>query len=133
MFDVKLWFCYFFGLICQRVFSIRNVSNSQRAETFFAMLIFFFVDVFFFYKQIVQLTHWFTKKNVYKEDNFFLQTVQHKLAEIKTEVCVGRAFVDQCLRIHNERGLDSATASMAKYWYLPMKCSFWVYFKNKLP
>lgn len=75
--------------------------------------------LFFFNKQIVQLTHWFTEKKVYKEDNFFLQTVQHKLAEIKTEVCVGRAFVDQCLRIHNERGLDSATASMAKYWYLP--------------
>ncbi|XP_048728474.1 long-chain specific acyl-CoA dehydrogenase, mitochondrial-like isoform X2 [Ostrea edulis] len=45
-----------------------------------------------------------------------LQTVQHKLAEIKTEVAVGRAFLDQCLKIHNERGLDSVTASMAKYW-----------------
>ncbi|XP_064617696.1 long-chain specific acyl-CoA dehydrogenase, mitochondrial-like [Liolophura sinensis] len=45
-----------------------------------------------------------------------LQTIQHKLAEIKTDVCVSRAFVDQCLEIHNNRGLDSFTASMAKYW-----------------
>merc|ERR1711976_208710 len=45
-----------------------------------------------------------------------LQTIQHKLAEIKTDVCVGRAFLDQCLEIHNTKGLDSQMASMAKYW-----------------
>ncbi|BFZ22245.1 hypothetical protein BsWGS_25284 [Bradybaena similaris] len=45
-----------------------------------------------------------------------LQTVQHKLAEMKTEIAVGRAFIDQCMEIHNTRGLDSSTASMAKYW-----------------
>lgn len=45
-----------------------------------------------------------------------LQTIQHKLAEIKTDVCVGRAFTDNCLKIHHERGLDSESASMAKYW-----------------
>lgn len=44
------------------------------------------------------------------------QTVQHKLAELKTEICVGRAFVDSCLQLHAEHRLDSATASMAKYW-----------------
>lgn len=45
-----------------------------------------------------------------------LQTVQHRLAELKTEICVGRAFVDSCLQLHSERKLDSSTASMAKYW-----------------
>ncbi|XP_064643783.1 long-chain specific acyl-CoA dehydrogenase, mitochondrial-like [Lineus longissimus] len=45
-----------------------------------------------------------------------LQTIQHELAEIKTEVCVGRAFLDQCLALHAEERLDSSTASMAKYW-----------------
>ncbi|PVD35962.1 hypothetical protein C0Q70_02931 [Pomacea canaliculata] len=45
-----------------------------------------------------------------------LQTVQHKMAEMKTEICITRAFVDQCLEIHNNRGLDSSSASMAKYW-----------------
>ncbi|XP_062373641.1 long-chain specific acyl-CoA dehydrogenase, mitochondrial [Sardina pilchardus] len=45
-----------------------------------------------------------------------LQTVQHKLAELKTDICVGRAFVDSCLQLHALRRLDSSTASMAKYW-----------------
>ncbi|XP_061156216.1 long-chain specific acyl-CoA dehydrogenase, mitochondrial [Syngnathus typhle] len=45
-----------------------------------------------------------------------LQTVQHNLAELKTEICVGRAFVDSCLHLHVEKRLDPATASMAKYW-----------------
>ena len=45
-----------------------------------------------------------------------LQTVQHKLAEMKTNICVGRAFLDNCLQLHSEKRLDSPTASMAKYW-----------------
>ncbi|KAI5611376.1 long-chain specific acyl-CoA dehydrogenase, mitochondrial, partial [Silurus asotus] len=45
-----------------------------------------------------------------------LQTVQHRLAELKTEICVGRAFIDNCLHLHSEKKLDSGTASMAKYW-----------------
>ncbi|XP_061686829.1 long-chain specific acyl-CoA dehydrogenase, mitochondrial [Syngnathoides biaculeatus] len=45
-----------------------------------------------------------------------LQTVQHKLAELKTEICVGRAFIDSCLQLHSEKRLDPSTASMAKYW-----------------
>uniref|UniRef100_UPI003AAFDEBA long-chain specific acyl-CoA dehydrogenase, mitochondrial n=1 Tax=Centroberyx gerrardi TaxID=166262 RepID=UPI003AAFDEBA len=45
-----------------------------------------------------------------------LQTVQHKLAELKTEICVGRAFVDSCFQLHAEKRLDSSTASMAKFW-----------------
>ncbi|KAG8559084.1 hypothetical protein GDO81_017234 [Engystomops pustulosus] len=45
-----------------------------------------------------------------------LQTVQHKLAEMKTQICVGRTFLDNCLQLHSERRLDSGTASMAKYW-----------------
>ncbi|XP_060594603.1 long-chain specific acyl-CoA dehydrogenase, mitochondrial-like [Ruditapes philippinarum] len=45
-----------------------------------------------------------------------LPTIQHKLAEIKTSVAVSRAFTDRCLEVHNEKGLDSESASMAKYW-----------------
>ncbi|XP_028006891.2 long-chain specific acyl-CoA dehydrogenase, mitochondrial isoform X2 [Eptesicus fuscus] len=44
------------------------------------------------------------------------QTVQHKLAELKTHICVTRAFVDSCLLLHETKRLDSASASMAKYW-----------------
>ncbi|KAM6945752.1 long-chain specific acyl-CoA dehydrogenase, mitochondrial-like [Aplochiton taeniatus] len=45
-----------------------------------------------------------------------LQTVQHRLAELKTDICVGRAFLDSCLQLHADKRLDSSTASMAKYW-----------------
>jgi long-chain-acyl-CoA dehydrogenase len=45
-----------------------------------------------------------------------LQTVRHKLAELKTECTVARTFVDQCIQLHSEEKLDSQMASMAKYW-----------------
>lgn len=45
-----------------------------------------------------------------------IQTIQHKLAELKTQICVTRSFVDRCLEIHNTKGLDSESASMGKYW-----------------
>ena len=44
-----------------------------------------------------------------------LQTIQHSLAELKTEISVVRAFIDQCNELHNMRKLDTSTASMAKY------------------
>jgi long-chain-acyl-CoA dehydrogenase len=49
--------------------------------------------------------------------------VGHKLAEMKTEVCVGRAFVDQCIDLHAQHKLDSAMASMAKYWCTDLQSS----------
>jgi len=45
-----------------------------------------------------------------------LQVTQHKLAEMKTSICMARAFTDNCMAIHNTTGLDSESASMAKYW-----------------
>jgi len=45
-----------------------------------------------------------------------LQTVQHKLAELKTSIAVCRAFVDQCMELHDSQKLDGEMASMAKYW-----------------
>lgn len=44
------------------------------------------------------------------------QTIQHRLAELKTEISVGRAFSDQCLQLHKEKRLDASMASMCKYW-----------------
>lgn len=35
---------------------------------------------------------------------------------MKTNICVSRAFIDQCLQMLNENRLDSVSASMAKYW-----------------
>merc|ERR1719348_2215626 len=45
-----------------------------------------------------------------------LQTVQHKIAELKTSIAVCRAFVDQCMELHDVGKLDGEMASMAKYW-----------------
>jgi len=44
------------------------------------------------------------------------QVIRHQLADAKTDLAVGRAFYDQCLELHNEKRLDSATASMVKMW-----------------
>ena len=44
------------------------------------------------------------------------QNTQFKLAEIKTEVTVGRVFTDHCIRQFMERKLDGTDAAMAKLW-----------------
>ncbi|CAL1546110.1 unnamed protein product [Lymnaea stagnalis] len=38
------------------------------------------------------------------------------MAEMKSDIAVGRAFVDRCIELHNEKKLDGSTASVAKYW-----------------
>ncbi|KAM6945460.1 long-chain specific acyl-CoA dehydrogenase, mitochondrial [Aplochiton taeniatus] len=57
-----------------------------------------------------------TQRKAFGKTIAHLQTVQHRLAELKTEICVGRAFLDSCLQLHADKRLDSSTASMAKYW-----------------
>lgn len=44
------------------------------------------------------------------------QNTRYKLAEMATETTIARTFIDQCVELHNEKKLDQATASMAKYW-----------------
>jgi acyl-CoA dehydrogenase len=50
------------------------------------------------------------------------QAIQFKLAECKTEATVARVFVDHCVALHLNGGLDAATASMAKYWVTDLQC-----------
>jgi alkylation response protein AidB-like acyl-CoA dehydrogenase len=38
------------------------------------------------------------------------------VAEMATETRIARVFVDDCVRLHNEGGLDASGASMAKWW-----------------
>ncbi len=45
-----------------------------------------------------------------------LQNTRFKLAEMATEITIGRVFADRCLELHAEKKLDHASASMAKYW-----------------
>lgn len=47
---------------------------------------------------------------------FALQNTKFKLAEIATEIQVGRAFIDRCVEDLVAGRLDPATASMAKLW-----------------
>jgi acyl-CoA dehydrogenase len=45
-----------------------------------------------------------------------MQNTRHKLADLKTEIAVGWAFIDQCLASHIEGKLTTHEASMAKLW-----------------
>jgi alkylation response protein AidB-like acyl-CoA dehydrogenase len=50
------------------------------------------------------------------------QNTRFKLAELATEVQVARVFVDRCLELLLAGKLDTATASMAKYWVSDLEC-----------
>jgi acyl-CoA dehydrogenase len=44
------------------------------------------------------------------------QNTRFKLAELATETQIARVFVDRCIELLMAKELDTATASMAKYW-----------------
>jgi acyl-CoA dehydrogenase len=48
------------------------------------------------------------------------QNTQFELADIKTEVTVGKVFIDHCIERHIAGQLDTVTASMAKTWATDM-------------
>ena len=50
------------------------------------------------------------------------QNTRFKLAELTTEAQVARVFVDRCLELLLAKNLDTATASMAKYWCTQKQC-----------
>jgi len=50
------------------------------------------------------------------------QNTQFKLAECKTEATIAKVFVNHCVEQHLKGELDSATASMAKYWVTDLLC-----------
>jgi alkylation response protein AidB-like acyl-CoA dehydrogenase len=50
------------------------------------------------------------------------QNTRFSLAEAKTELQVARVFVDRCVELVLEGRLDTATASMAKYWCTDLQC-----------
>jgi acyl-CoA dehydrogenase len=51
-----------------------------------------------------------------------LQNTRFKLAECKTDVHVGRIFVDKCIQQFIAGRLDSITAAMVKYWLTDCQC-----------
>ena len=50
------------------------------------------------------------------------QNTRFKLAEIKTEITVGRIYVDKCLALHLNGELDATMGAMAKLWCTEMQC-----------
>ena len=50
------------------------------------------------------------------------QNTRYTLAELQTEVQVARVFVDKCCELIVQEKLDTATASMAKYWCSDLQC-----------
>ncbi len=62
------------------------------------------------------------ERKVFGKTVFDFQTTKHTLAELKTEVQVGRTFVDRCIQEMMDGHLDPATAAMAKYWITDLQC-----------
>jgi alkylation response protein AidB-like acyl-CoA dehydrogenase len=50
------------------------------------------------------------------------QNTRFKLAEMQTEVQIAQVFVDKCTDLVLTDKLDTATASMAKYWCSDLQC-----------
>ncbi len=56
------------------------------------------------------------ERKAFGKEILSFQNTRFKLAEMATEVQIGRTFVDRCIEQMLEEKLDAATASMAKYW-----------------
>ncbi|MEO7854607.1 MAG: acyl-CoA dehydrogenase family protein [Rubrivivax sp.] len=56
------------------------------------------------------------ERKVFGQPVASFQNTRYKLAEAQTEAQVARVFVDQCMQLLLNDKLDTATASMAKYW-----------------
>ncbi len=50
------------------------------------------------------------------------QNTQFVLAECKAEATIAKVFVNYCIGEHLKKTLDTATASMAKYWLTDLQC-----------
>jgi acyl-CoA dehydrogenase len=50
------------------------------------------------------------------------QNTRFRLAECKTEVQIGRVFIDHCIQRFMASQLDPVTAAMAKYWLTECQC-----------
>jgi alkylation response protein AidB-like acyl-CoA dehydrogenase len=62
------------------------------------------------------------ERKVFGQPVAAFQNTRFKLAELQTEVQVARVFVDRCCELIGQDKLDTATASMAKYWTTDLQC-----------
>ena len=62
------------------------------------------------------------QRQVFGQPLASFQNTRFKLAELQTEVQIARVFVDKCTELLMHDKLDTATASMAKYWTTDLQC-----------
>jgi alkylation response protein AidB-like acyl-CoA dehydrogenase len=62
------------------------------------------------------------ERHVFGQPVAAFQNTRYALAALQTEVQVARVFVDKCLELVLQEQLDTATASMAKYWTTDLQC-----------
>ena len=62
------------------------------------------------------------QRKVFGQAVLDFQTTKHKLAEMKTEILIGRTFVDHCIQQMMDGELDATTSAMAKYWVSDLQC-----------
>lgn len=71
---------------------------------------------------IEQTVAYVKERQVFGQPVASYQNTRYTLAELQTEVQVARVFVDKCIELVIADQLDSATASMAKYWCTDLQC-----------
>jgi len=62
------------------------------------------------------------ERKAFGQEVLKFQNTRFTLAELKTEVQIGRVFVDRCIELLMAGKLDPVTASMAKYWCSDLQC-----------
>jgi acyl-CoA dehydrogenase len=62
------------------------------------------------------------ERKVFGQPVASFQNTRYVLAELQTQVQVARVFVDKCCELICKDQLDTATASMAKYWTTDLQC-----------
>ena len=74
-------------------------------------------------ESIIEETATYTKeRKVFGQPIAGFQNTRFKLAELKTQVQIGRVFVDKCLELIMKKELDASTAAMAKMWCSDLNC-----------
>jgi alkylation response protein AidB-like acyl-CoA dehydrogenase len=71
---------------------------------------------------IDQTVQYVRDRRVFGQPVGAFQHTRFTLAELQTQVQVARVFVDKCLELMLRGELDTATASMAKYWTSDLQC-----------
>ncbi len=71
------------------------------------------------YKRTVQYTQ---ERTAFGKPIAKFQNTRFKLAELATEIQIGRVFIDKCLELHLRKELDVPTAAMAKYAMTDLQC-----------